>query len=107
MYRHLIRRHALRLPLAVAALAVLAVAVGAALRTGVALGATHAALGDSLDPGFNASRLSPTLALVIVLALAGAGIVSTTLWHLARGRREPARVTVRARDERFPGDRRG
>ncbi len=93
-----------RLPLALAGLAALAVAAGLALRAGVAFGATHAALGDPLDGGFTTGHgLSPTIALIVVLALAAAGLVSATAWYLSHGRRAAARVTVRdARGARDP-----
>jgi hypothetical protein len=82
---------------ALAGFAVVAAFAGLAIHVaGVALGATGG-LSESFDAGLSAGRgYSPGFSLIVLLAVAGAGVLSMTAYHLAHGRRTAARVRVRS-----------
>jgi hypothetical protein len=64
---------------------------------GVAFGATGGNANDAFDAGLNAGRgYSPGFSLIVLLAVAGAGVLSMTAYHLSHGHRTAARVRVRS-----------
>jgi hypothetical protein len=80
-----------------AGLAAVAVFAGLAVHAaGVAFGATGG-LSEPFDAGLSAGRgYSPGFSLIVLLALAGAGVLSMTAYHLSHGRRTAARVRVQS-----------
>ena len=77
-----------------AGFAAVAVVAGLAIHVaGVAFGVT----GGSLNEPFDAVRgYSPGFSLVVLLTLAGAGVLSMAAYHLSHTRRTAARVRVRS-----------